>query len=37
MERCDQRFDGEGEKMGKTKKRGGNNPVMEGMEVERIH
>jgi hypothetical protein len=37
VEQCGQRFDAEGEKMGKTKKRRGNNPVMEGIEVETIH
>jgi hypothetical protein len=37
VEQSGRRFDGEGEKMGKTKKRGGNNSVMEGIEVETIH
>jgi hypothetical protein len=37
VERCGQRVDGEGEKMGKTKKRRGNSFVMEGSEVERIY
>jgi hypothetical protein len=37
VEQSGQRVDGEGKKMGKTKKRRGNNPVMEGIEVERIY
>jgi hypothetical protein len=37
VEQSGQRFDGEGEKMEKIKKRRGNNSVMEGIEFERIH